>query len=1597
MKLFPRALAVILLLFAPLATLSAELPLIYWENPEVFIDGQARFPQTASGAGLEVLAWQESRERGENVEVSISMAVRQEGGAWEYRRRAAGPWVYAGAEPSMFSLAVDGSGRILIAVAAATARTELHVSSNAGRSFERVLFDTGADSSLSPRISIASDGSYLLFITRGTGESLSFQWAHSSDAKNWTSFTPFVPDSGMRLNLLPTHAAFKGRDYVVYQSISQALRPTFQLWCQVSGDGGRSWQAPQLLTSFDDPEERTRPESEFWDNQRPALSALGEELWLAWERRLGNGSPQVYAGRLELSRPSQDPEGSVSLPLDLAIVEASRVSPRGAYANNPLAFSLDGEPTLIWFDDRSAQTRVYMAQRDVLGWQDVALSGARSNASFARPLPSKDGLVVFWQSPLNGVDRLYVLAPDRSVRQPTLRPLNFVDGQRSRREAVRVAWNRLEDASGIEGWSWSWSQDPEDVPPEVVQLLSEESSRDLVANADGTWYFSLRARDWAGNWSRPSRVRFVRDTTAPGKPRIRPAALDDEGYLLSNTFSLDWDAPADEDVASYSWALQYLAPPSVAARLPVDRQDLESDSEQDSSLTSTDAPPPFLLPPQYLVPGRPLPEGFRPPRELPAERQEAGPELRLSAFQEQARALYGGRYPQASPRGDIRTASFDNRDNGLWRLVVTAIDEVGNTGEYAEYYFRLNKFKPYTLVSSVVARQDESGELSLRIVGRGFRDAGVVTTVWLDRDGRAPYDREFLLETVGFTISSDREIAGIRAENMEEGQYRVGITHPERGVYWSRPLVRIDETGTVKFGDYTRRWEAEWKTTPSRRFRLDLSWLLALAFVAFAAVGLLVSVRGIASVMREGRIVQREVQALLTGEIMPREKKQRTRALKRQGLSLRWKLAGFTTLLAAMVVAMVSIPLSLRMIETQEETLINGLRDRALVLLESLAAGARAYLPSQNLLELGFLPAQTSAVPEVLHTTITGFGTGTTVFPDHVWATNDPDILAKIDTAEYQAGISRIEDALSPRLEAIANSLNERARSSVGELSTAISDLNREGISLALRNDAASRQRLQDIQDTTSVLESRLNEALSTLSAETGSEPAFPQGRLDRANDQYILYKPVLYRQGEGDIYFRGLVRITLSTASIGQELKAASEALVRITIFIALIALAIGILGAQILSAVIVSPVKKLARHVAIIRDTENKAELEGQDIRVSSKDEIATLGETINEMTHGLVKAALASQDLTIGKEVQKMFIPLDTDNQGRKLTSGLNDTPLARFFGYYEGAKGVSGDYFDYIRLEGDYYAIIKCDVAGKGVPAALIMVEVATLFLNFFKNWKPDRAGLKIETVVYQINDFIETRGFKGRFAAFTLCLFNAKTGVVRFCNAGDNLVHWFDASEGMMKKITLPETPTAGVFPNDLIEMKGGYQVQTITLDHGDSLLLYTDGIEEAKRRFRDAKLKEFVCAEGNAAIDTPHGSHAVGQADEELGYERVRDILNAMFNRREYILQKYHSPDPSEVLRFDFTRAKGDIQDAIMALVSVEKIFRMYKDPKASEDQRVLVDRKVDECLHEWFDQYRAYCAHHRDHPELPEYLYYTGIREDDQYDDLTILGITRK
>jgi serine phosphatase RsbU (regulator of sigma subunit) len=639
---------------------------------------------------------------------------------------------------------------------------------------------------------------------------------------------------------------------------------------------------------------------------------------------------------------------------------------------------------------------------------------------------------------------------------------------------------------------------------------------------------------------------------------------------------------------------------------------------------------------------------------------------------------------------------------------------------------------------------------------------------------------------------------------------------------------------------------------------------------------------------------------------------------RRQGLGLRYKLALFTIVLVLLVIFVVSIPLYYMMIREQQKTVLKGLWDRSVVLLEGMHSSTRFLFQADTLTELRLLPPWIAAVPEARYLTITGCDTPS-AYEDRVWASNDPDIFSKINTPYLQPGISLLTDAISPLLDTMP---------------------------------------------------------WRELSGRIIAEPKYTLNYVSE-NDRFIFCMPVDLMSYSGDRFFRGLLRLEVSVDSIIQEMRENQTLLERTILIIAIAVLVLGIIGALILSSLIIRPIQTLVRHVAIFRDTKDKQDLVGLEVQINSRDEIAVLGDTINEMTNGLAVAAAAASDLSIGREIQKKFLPLELDKNGNKLNSGCKETDKVVFFGYYAEAAGISGDYFDYHDIDGRYYAIIKCDVAGSGIPAALIMIQVATMFLNYFKEWEPDAEGMHIERAVYQINGFIETLGFEGRFAAFTLCIFDSQTGELHFCNAGDNIIHIFDSSEMCIKNITLPQTPAAGVLPNNVVESKGGYRVQTLTLGKGDILLLYTDGIEESKRKFRDSDLND----------------HDGG--GEEFGAERVQDVINTVMNRGTYRLDKWY--DSAEDLCFDFSGCDGKVEDMIMALISVEKIFRCYYTPHVVRGEWVLIDKKIDTFLKNHFLQYHKYCAETHECTGNNAYMYYTHLREDEQYDDLTILGVKRK
>lgn len=960
----------------------------------------------------------------------------------------------------------------------------------------------------------------------------------------------------------------------------------------------------------------------------------------------------------------------------------------------------------------------------------------------------------------------------------------------------------------------------------------------------------------------------------------------------------------------------------------------------------------------------------------------------------------------SKPTARIQTTkeqkSWTNIDNGLYSFSVCAIDNVGNISESDSITIKLNKYIPYTTITSILDTPDEIGNISLNIYGKGFLHNGKIKNIYIDKDGKYPYDKILSLDSKEYKIYSDKRIQGINLENLDEGNYKIGLLHSSRGLYMSRTLLTVTNYGTVKLGDFSYIYEPTWSIIDNHpKYKVNISTILIIVVSFLSLLGMIFSMIGIIKVTKDSNLIRQEVQALITGDIMPTEKKQKSAAIKQKGVSLRYKLVLFITTLILMIILLVASTLGYFMTKNQETTLLTGLQDRLNVLMDSLATGTKTYLPSEDILQLSFLPQQSTSLEEALYTTILGTSNNQkNLNLNYVWASNDKNLQNKIDEENLTYGKSRLTGTVIEEITKRCITLNEEVIKAIGETSININTLVTEAISLSLKTDKKSEERRNEIQYITSQLELKLNKQLNDFSKQaSGSIPEFDLNNLNRNQTNYIFYKPVLYRHGSEQNFVRGIIITEISTKSLIDKINKSTKNIIYIALGVAIIALLIGITLTLFLSSIIINPIKKLVNQVNLIARTPDKTKLSGQKIHIKSKDELGLLGMSVNTMTEELVENETNNQFLLGAKDVQRAFIPLDTDKtSGAKISVGHMDVGKSKLFCYYQGAKGVSGDYFDCIKLDEKHYGIIKCDVSGKGANAALIAAIVATLFKDYFKNWSFKKNKYDLSTLAYKINDAVEQLNLKGKFAAYTLCIFNTETNDFYFCNAGDNIINYYEAKSGKKKVITLPETPPAGPFPSFMIEMKNGYPVDKLHLEKDDVLFLFTDGIEEAKRLYKnDNSLSVRYKPDTNIEVTDKEDKNAID--GEELTPTRVADIIESVYAKSKYILKREKNPISvlDEELVFNFSDCNSDAEDVVMALVAVEKVFRMYKMPNPTDFETVTIDKKIDAFLEKHFEQYNYFCSNKDVHPKddyKDEYLIYKKLLEDEQFDDLTIIAI---
>jgi sigma-B regulation protein RsbU (phosphoserine phosphatase) len=164
---------------------------------------------------------------------------------------------------------------------------------------------------------------------------------------------------------------------------------------------------------------------------------------------------------------------------------------------------------------------------------------------------------------------------------------------------------------------------------------------------------------------------------------------------------------------------------------------------------------------------------------------------------------------------------------------------------------------------------------------------------------------------------------------------------------------------------------------------------------------------------------------------------------------------------------------------------------------------------------------------------------------------------------------------------------------------------------------------------------------------------------------------------------------------------------------------------------------------------------------------------------------------------------------------------DDPRLDVYGLTRPAKVVGGDFYDFARLDEDHVGLLIGDVSGKGVPAALTMA----LLLAEFRLCATGADSTA--EVLRRLNERMVGRSRRGTFCTAALVALNLRTGNLMAANAGHHPV--LRISGDRVTTILPASGPPLGILPG--IDWSDDREV----IKPGETLLLYTDGIAEAKR------------------------------------------------------------------------------------------------------------------------------------------------------------------
>lgn len=186
---------------------------------------------------------------------------------------------------------------------------------------------------------------------------------------------------------------------------------------------------------------------------------------------------------------------------------------------------------------------------------------------------------------------------------------------------------------------------------------------------------------------------------------------------------------------------------------------------------------------------------------------------------------------------------------------------------------------------------------------------------------------------------------------------------------------------------------------------------------------------------------------------------------------------------------------------------------------------------------------------------------------------------------------------------------------------------------------------------------------------------------------------------------------------------------------------------------------------------------------------------------------------RELIIASEIQKNMIP-----KGNFLFQEIHHI---RAFGIFRPAKEIGGDFYDAFFIGKNHIVVAIGDVSGKGIPAAMFMMKTMALLRSRITRPK------KFATALMTINKLLCVNNDTNMFSTLFVGMLDTSTGELSYMNAGHNPPLIASQNSGF-KLLDVPKNMLLGVCES------ARYEVAHRQLQHGDSLVLYTDGVTEAE-------------------------------------------------------------------------------------------------------------------------------------------------------------------